>query len=98
MGGNKKKLIRRFAVAIAAARYVKPSDTYPADEHDIWYEATKLAGAEPPLRNTVESLELRIRRAVAMLRDATRHDTAEGYMLPEDTVNDAVRILEGEQQ
>jgi hypothetical protein len=60
MSSDRQELIRRFAVAIAGARFVNPNDVYPADEHDIWYEAAMLADAEPPqppADNRIESTQ-----------------------------------------
>jgi hypothetical protein len=44
---DRQELIRRFALAIVAARYVYPSERYPRDAEDIWHEAGVLADAEP---------------------------------------------------
>jgi hypothetical protein len=122
VSGDRQELIRRFALAIVAARYVYPSERYPRDAEDIWHEAGVLADAEPKpepepehtredwwelegnvkrltkdverLSGTVESLEARIQRAAALLRGATRYDTAAGYAVTEDRVDEAIQILE----
>jgi hypothetical protein len=46
------------------------------------------------LSGTVETLEGRIRRAVSLLRGATRLDTKAGFMVSENKVDEAIQILE----
>jgi hypothetical protein len=88
VSSDRQELIRRFAVAIAGARFVNPNDVYPADEHDIWYEAAMLADAEPPADNRIE-------RALQVLREAVQHPgNADGWSEGWEMVNEAIQILE----
>jgi hypothetical protein len=72
----------------------------PQPEHtrEDWAEVqgdvTRLERDVQHLIGTVETLEGRIRRAAALLRGATRYDTAAGYAVTEDRVDEAVQILE----
>jgi hypothetical protein len=56
---------------------------------------TRLTQDVQRLSGTVETFAARIRRAVATLRSAIPYDTACGYAVSEDIVDQAVQILEG---
>jgi hypothetical protein len=63
-----------------------------------WWElqgnVTRLTQDVERLFGLAETLAGRIRRAAALLRGATRYDTAAGYAVTEDRVDEAVQILE----
>jgi hypothetical protein len=58
-------------------------------------DVTRLTQDVQRLIGTVETLEGRIRRAVALLRGTPRYDTACGFAVPEDRIDEVVQILEG---
>jgi hypothetical protein len=111
-GAHQARSFRAFDVAIdeiwriatsLADREPPQPEPQPEPEHtrEDWWE---LEGDVKRLRKDVqrlsantETLEGRIRRAVTMLRDATRYDRAQGYVVPEDAVDQAVQILEGQE-
>jgi hypothetical protein len=78
----------------------EPPQPQPQPEHtrEDWAElqgdVTKLERDVQHLIGTVETLRGRIQRAVALLRGATRYDTAAGYAVTEDRVDEAIQILE----
>jgi hypothetical protein len=78
----------------------EPPQPQPQPEHtrEDWAEVqgnvTRLTKDVHRLSGAVESLEARIQRAVALLRGATRYDTAAGFVVTEDRVYEAVQILE----
>jgi hypothetical protein len=66
-----------------------------------WWElqgdVTRLEKDVQRLSGTVETLEGRIRRAAALLRGTPRYDTACGFVVPEDRIDEVVQILEGQE-
>jgi hypothetical protein len=78
----------------------EPPQPQPQPEHtrEDWAElqgdVTRLERDVQHLIGTVETLRGRIQRAVALLRGATRYDTAAGYAVTEDRVDEAIQILE----
>jgi predicted nucleic acid-binding Zn-ribbon protein len=91
----------RIATSLANREPAQPALVTAQElEHtrEDWAElqgnVTRLTQDVERLSGTVETLEGRIRRAVALLKGATRYDTAAGYAVTEDRVDEAVQILE----
>jgi hypothetical protein len=98
-GAEKWTTLWQEATEVADCEPLQP-EPEPQPEHtrEDWWE---LEGDLKRLRKDVqrlsantETLEGRIRRGVAVLRAATRYDRAQGYMVPEDAVDEAIQILE----
>jgi hypothetical protein len=66
------------------------------DWAELQGNVTRLTQDVQRLSGTVETLEGRIRRAAALLRGAPRYDTACGFAVPEDRIDEVVQILEGQ--
>jgi hypothetical protein len=90
-------MIWRIAEVLAHA---EPPQPEPQAEHtrEDWAElqgdVKRLTNDVQRLSGTVETLEGRIRRAVSLLRGATRLDTKAGFMVSENKVDEAIQILE----
>jgi hypothetical protein len=65
------------------------------DWAELQGDVTRLERDVQHLIGTVETLEGRIRRAAALLRGTPRYDTACGFAVPEDRIDEVVQILEG---
>jgi hypothetical protein len=92
--------IWRIATSLADR---EPPQPEPQPEHtrEDWWElqgdVKRLTKDVQRLSGTVETFAARIRRAVATLRSAIPYDTACGYAVSEDIVDQAVQILEGQE-
>jgi hypothetical protein len=92
-------MVWRIAECLANGEPSQPEPPQPEHTREDWAEVqgdvTRLTKDVERLFGLAETLAGRIRRAAAVLRGATRYDTAAGFAVTEDTVDEAVQILEG---
>jgi hypothetical protein len=97
-GAEKWTTLWQEATEVADTEPQPQPEPQPEHTREDWAElqgdVTRLTQDVQRLSGTVETLEGRIRRAVLLLRGATRYDTACGYAVTEDRVDEAVQILE----
>jgi hypothetical protein len=89
--------IWRIATSLADREPPQPQPQ-PKHTREDWWElqgnVKRLTKDVERLFGLAETLAGRIRRAAAILRGATRYDTAAGYAVTEDRVDEAIQILE----
>jgi hypothetical protein len=92
------RAIWQNAVDLAGAEPQPQPQPQPEHTREDWAEVQgdvkRLTKDVQRLSANTETLERRIRRGVAVLRAATRYDRVQGYVVPEDAVDQAVQILE----
>jgi hypothetical protein len=94
-GWRVAEAMREIANDVIGHERIEQPEHTREDWAEVQGNVTRLTQDVERLFGLAETLAGRIRRAAALLRGTPRYDTACGFAVPEDRIDEVVQILEG---